>query len=191
MKNKAVKFFTRFQKFEIVSISKQINKMDVSGVISILHRCFQALTLDTIKAQVSLHENSITSVEEVKPVPKKVIRRVIKKKAEPAPRRCDARIYGEALLLEGTKAPNGSPYKVYKPKQCEKNSTVSIAVDGDDEGELYLCTVCENRYKIRQQNPAMWHGFFDGDVPETSHFVNGSWHRKRLEKIEKAPSLNE
>jgi len=188
MKNKAVKFFTRFQKFEIISISKQINKMDVSGVISILHRCFQALTLDTIKAQVSLHENSITSVEEVKPVPKKVIRRIIKKKTEPAPRQCDARIYGEALLLEGTKAPNGSPYKVYKPKQCEKNATVSVAVDC--EGELYLCTVCENRYKIRQQNPAMWHGFFDGDVPETSHFVNGSWHRKRLEKIEKAPLLN-
>lgn len=166
--------------------------MDLSGVLTTLHNCFKALTLDTIKQQVLIHENSITSTEEP-PKPKKIIRRIVKKAAlaatAPAVKRCDARIYGEALHIEGTKAPNGTPYKVYRPVQCEKTAILSVNPDGDDEGSLYLCKVCETRYKIRLQNPAVWHGFFDGDVPETSHFVNGSWHRKKVEKIESTDAI--
>lgn len=91
--------------------------MDLSGVLTTLHNCFKALTLDTIKKELSIHENSITSTEEP-PKPKKIIRRIVKKAAPAAPvRRCDARIYGEALYIEGTKAPNGTPYKVYRPVQ--------------------------------------------------------------------------
>ena len=166
--------------------------MDLSGVLTTLHNCFKALTLDTIKKELSIHENSITSTEEP-PKPKKIIRRIVKKATPavppPAVKRCDARIYGEALLIEGTKAPNGTPYKVYRPVQCDKNSVCGISPDGEDEGELYLCKVCETRYKIRLQNPAVWHGFFDGDVPETSHFVNGSWHRKKVKKIESVDTV--
>ena len=119
--------------------------MDLSGVLTTLHNCFKALTLDTIKQHVAIHENSITSTEEV-PKPKKIIRRIVKKALPQPQRRCDARIYGEALFIEGTKAPNGAPYKVYKPVQCDKNSICGISLDGDDDGELYLCKVCENRY---------------------------------------------
>jgi hypothetical protein len=162
--------------------------MDLSGVLTTLHNCFKALTLDTIKKELSIHENSITSIEEP-PKPKKIIRRIVKKATPQLQKRCDARIYGEALYIEGTKAPNGTPYKVYRPVQCDKNATSAISLDGDDEGELYLCKVCETRYKTRLQNPAVWHGFFDGDVPETSHFVNGSWHRKKVEKIESADAV--
>ena len=162
--------------------------MDLSGVLTTLHNCFKALTLDTIKKELSIHENSITSTEEP-PKPKKIIRRIVKKAAPEPQRRCDARIYGEALHIEGTKAPNGTPYKVYRPVQCEKTAVLSVNPDGDDEGSLYLCKVCDTRYKVRLQNPAVWHGFFDGDVPETSHFINGSWHRKKFEKIESVDTL--
>jgi len=162
--------------------------MDLSGVLTTLHNCFKALTLDTIKKELSIHENSITSTEEP-PKPKKIIRRIVKKSASEPQRRCDARIYGEVLYIEGTKAPNGTPYKVYRPVQCEKTAVLSVNPDGDDEGSLYLCKVCDTRYKVRLQNPAVWHGFFDGDVPETSHFVNSSWHRKKVEKIESTDAI--
>lgn len=177
-----------FQKIEPSFHRIQLDTMDLSGVLTTLHNCFKALTLDTIKKELSIHENSITSIEEP-PKPKKIIRRIVKKAAPQLQRRCDARIYGEALYIEGTKAPNGTPYKVYRPVQCHENATSAISLDGDDEGELYLCKVCETRYKTRLQNPAVWHGFFDGDVPETSHFVNGSWHRKKAEKIESADAV--
>ena len=181
-------FYSPFQKIEPGLHYKYVNTMDLSGVLTTLHNCFKALTLDTIKKELSIHENSITSTDEP-PKPKKIIRRIVKKATPQPQRRCDARLYGEALLIEGTKAPNGTPYKVYRPVQCDKNSVSGISPDGEDEGELYLCKVCENRYKARLQNPAVWHGFFDCDVPETSHFINGSWHRKKVEKIESVDTI--
>jgi hypothetical protein len=94
-------------------------------------------------------------------------------------RRCDARIYGEKLLIEGTVSPNRAPYAVYKHAQCESNATHSIA--DEDDGKIYLCKMCMKRYTSRQEFPVVWHGFFDIDeAPSTSHFVNGSWHRAKV-----------
>jgi hypothetical protein len=94
-------------------------------------------------------------------------------------RRCDARIYGDKLLIEGTVSPNGSPYVVYKHAQCESNASHSIT--DEDDGKLYLCKMCMKRYTSRQEFPVLWHGFFDvDDPPHTSHFVNGKWHRDKV-----------
>lgn len=102
-----------------------------------------------------------------------------KKKPEAKSRQCDARIYGEKLLIEGTISPNGAPYAVYKHAQCESNASHSIA--DEDDGKLYLCKMCMKRYTSRQEFPVLWHGFFDDDgAPYTSHFVNGKWHRDKV-----------
>lgn len=104
-----------------------------------------------------------------------------KAKAKQA-RRCDARIYGEKLLIDGTVSPNGSPYAVYKHAQCESNATHSIT--DEDDGKLYLCKMCMKRYTSRQEFPIVWHGFFDvDDPPLTSHFVNGKWHRDKVAAV--------
>jgi hypothetical protein len=112
------------------------------------------------------------------------LQNLVIQKAEPKPkakesRRCDARIYGEKVLLEGTTSPSGKPYAVYKHAQCEGKASHSIA--DEDDGKLYLCKICMKRYTSRQDVPVNWHGFFDvDDPPDTSHFVNGKWHRAKL-----------
>jgi hypothetical protein len=111
----------------------------------------------------------------------KVQNLVIEKAKPPAPssRRCDARIYGEKVVLEGTVSPTGKPYAVYKHAQCEGKATHSIA--DEDDGKLYLCKMCMKRYTSRQEYPVNWHGFFDvDDPPSTSHFINGPWHRTKV-----------
>ena len=108
-------------------------------------------------------------------------------KAEPKPKskpakRCDARIYGEKFLIEGTTSPNGTPYAVYKHAQCEANATHCIT--DEDDGKLYLCKMCMKRYSSRDTYPVVWHGFFDDDSPPaTSHFLNGAWHRAKLAAV--------
>ena len=93
--------------------------------------------------------------------------------------RCDARIYGEKVLLEGITSPSGKSYAVYKHAQCNSNATHTIT--DEDDGKLYLCKMCLKRYESRQDFPNLWHGFFDIDsAPDTSHFINGTWHRAKL-----------
>jgi len=94
-------------------------------------------------------------------------------------RRCDARIYGEKVLLEGITSPSGKSYAVYKHAQCNNNA--NHAITDEDDGKLYLCKMCLKRYESRQEFPILWHGFFDVDTPpDTSHFMNGAWHRAKL-----------
>jgi hypothetical protein len=98
-------------------------------------------------------------------------------------RRCDARICGEKLLIEGTTSPNGGPYAVYKHAQCEEKASHSIT--DEDDGKLYLCKMCMKRYTSRQEFPVIWHGFFDvDDPPETSHFINSKWHKAKLATVQ-------
>ncbi len=109
--------------------------------------------------------------------------------------RCDARIYGEQLEMEGTKAPNGKPLHCFRPAQCERKGGVTLAVSddeevrrlkedetpGEDEGKFHLCKVCVNRWEARTEHAENWHGFFDDNgAPETSHFVNGAWYKKKM-----------
>jgi hypothetical protein len=109
--------------------------------------------------------------------------------------RCDARIYGEQLEMEGTKAPNGKPLHCFRPAQCERKGGVTLAINeneeirrlpegeqpGEDEGKFHLCKVCVNRWEARSEHADNWHGFFDDDgAPETSHFLNGAWYNKKM-----------
>jgi hypothetical protein len=97
-------------------------------------------------------------------------------------RRCDARIYGEKILIDATSSPSGKPYAVYKNAQCENNASHSIT--DEDDGKLYLCKMCMKRYESRQEFPVIWHGFFDvDDPPATSHFINGSWHKAKVAAV--------
>ena len=97
-------------------------------------------------------------------------------------RRCDARIYGEKFLIEGTRSPSGDPYAVYKHAQCPENASHSLT--DEDDGKLYICKMCMKRYSSRKDYPVIWHGFFDvDDPPYTSHFINGPWHRAKLAAI--------
>lgn len=97
-------------------------------------------------------------------------------------RRCDARVYGEKILIEGVTSPSGKPYSVYKHAQCATNAT--HAITDEDDGKLYLCKVCLKRYESRKEFPINWHGFFDvDDPPDTSHFINGKWHKAKLTTI--------
>lgn len=94
-------------------------------------------------------------------------------------RRCDARIYGEKMFIEGTTSPSGKPFAVYKHAQCDSNA--SHAITDEDDGKLYLCKMCLKRYNSRNEFPVVWHGFFDiDDPPDTSHFINGKWHKNKL-----------
>jgi hypothetical protein len=114
--------------------------------------------------------------------------------------RCDSRIYGEKVEMEGTKAPNGGPLHCFKPAQCERKGPEKIAVNEDnemrhladgqepaeDEGVQHLCKVCVKRWEARSEKAADWHGFFDDDVaPDTSHFEGGSWYQKKMAAIKK------
>jgi hypothetical protein len=128
---------------------------------------------------------------------KKVVR--VKKPAEVP--RCDARIYGEQVEMEGTKAPNGKPLHCFRPAQCERkgNETLAVPEDGqlrhltdgqtpaEDEGAVHLCKVCLKRWEGRTENAGNWHGFFDDDgAPETSHFIDGAWYKKKMTKVANA-----
>jgi hypothetical protein len=112
--------------------------------------------------------------------------------------RCDARIYGEQLEMEGTKAPNGKPLHCFRPAQCERKGGVTLAISQDeevrrlkddetphdDEGKFHLCKVCVNRWEAREEHADNWHGFFDDDgAPETSHFLNGAWYKKKMATV--------
>jgi hypothetical protein len=114
--------------------------------------------------------------------------------------RCDSRIYGEKVDMEGTKAPNGGPLHCFKPAQCERKGAEKIAVNeenvmrhltedeepAEDEGVQRLCKVCVKRWEARAEKVADWHGFFDDDVaPDTSHFEGGSWYQKKMAAIKK------
>lgn len=103
----------------------------------------------------------------------------IQKPKSKQPRRCDARIYGEKVILEGITSPSGKQYSVYKHAQCGSNASHTIT--DEDDGKLYLCKMCLKRYESRQEFPILWHGFFDvDDPPDTSHFMNGKWHKAKL-----------
>lgn len=117
-----------------------------------------------------------------------------KKVTTEAPR-CDGRIYGEEVEMEGTKAPNGKPLRAYRPAQCERKGLETLAVpeegdprhlkDGEepteDEGKAHLCKICIKRWEARAEHADNWHGFFDDNgAPETSHFVNGAWYKKKM-----------
>jgi hypothetical protein len=114
--------------------------------------------------------------------------------------RCDSRIYGEKVEMEGTKAPNGGPLHCFKPAQCERKGPEKIALNQEnearhltegeepteDEGVQHLCKVCVKRWEARAEKSADWHGFFDDDVaPQTSHFEGGSWYQKKMAAIKK------
>jgi hypothetical protein len=134
-----------------------------------------------------------TTVEEAKKPgrPKKAVKELP---------RCDSRIYGEKVEMEGTKAPNGGPLHCFKPAQCERKGPEKIAVNeenvmrhltedeepAEDEGVQRLCKVCVKRWEARAEKAADWHGFFDDDVaPDTSHFEGGSWYQKKMAAIKK------
>ena len=143
------------------------------------------------------------------PVPAPVVVEEAKKEEEPkktgrpkkvvadAPR-CDARIYGEQLEIEGTKAPNGKALHCFRPSQCERKGGVTLAVNeddevrklnddeqpGEDDGKFHLCKVCVNRWEAREEHGDNWHGFFDDEgAPETSHFLDGAWYKKKLAAV--------
>lgn len=133
-------------------------------------------------------------LEEAQEEPKKSAGRPKKVVAEIP--RCDARIYGEQIEIEGTKAPNGKPLHAYKHAQCERKGyeTLAIPEEGeprhlkegeevpDDEGKFHLCKVCIKRWEARAESGDNWHGFFDDDgAPETSHFIGGVWYTKKVE----------
>ena len=119
--------------------------------------------IDEITSQLA---NLVIQKPEEKPKPKEK-------------RRCDARIYGQKVLIEGTTSPNGKPFAVYKHAQCENNASHSIT--DEDDGKLYLCKMCMKRYTSREEFPVVWHGFFDvDDPPPTSHFIHSSWHKEKL-----------
>jgi hypothetical protein len=125
--------------------------------------------------------------------PKKVVR--AKKVSSADVPRCDARIYGEQIEMEGTKAPNGKPLHCFRPAQCERKGGITLAISEDneirrlqdgekpaeDEGSFHVCKVCLNRWEARSEHAENWHGFFDDDgAPETSHFLNGAWYKKKM-----------
>lgn len=133
---------------------------------------------------------------EPEPEPKAEEKKVVKAKKVTADiPRCDARIYGEQVEMEGTKAPNGKPLHCFRPAQCERKGLETLAVPeegeprllkegesvAEDEGSFHLCKVCLKRWEGRGETPANWHGFFDDDgAPETSHFINGAWYQKKM-----------
>lgn len=117
-----------------------------------------------------------------------------KKVAAEAPR-CDGRVLGDQMEMEGTKAPNGKPLHCYLPAQCERKGLETLAVpeegeprhlkDGEEpteeEGTHHLCKVCVKRWEARSEHPDNWHGFFDDNgAPETSHFKDGAWYKKKM-----------
>ena len=119
----------------------------------------------------------------------KIVKKVAKKVVEGP--RCDARIYGEKIDIEGSKAPNGSPLHCYKIAQCDRKGSETIPLD-DGESEAHLCKVCIKHYNARSENPTAWHGLFDIDTaPETSHFVGGPWHSAVLAKVKKTEEASE
>ena len=114
--------------------------------------------------------------------------------------RCDARIYGDKVEMEGTKAPNGSSLHCFKPAQCERKGSEKIAENEDgqqrhleegeepneDEGVQHLCKVCVKRWESRTEKAVDWHGFFDDNgAPETSHFEGGAWYQKKMAAVKK------
>lgn len=142
-------------------------------------------------------KEEVKEVKEAKKEEKKAAGRPKKAVAEVP--RCDARIYGEQVEMEGTKAPNGNPLHAYRPAQCERKGGETLAVpeegdprrlaDGEevaeDEGKFHLCKVCIKRWEGRTEHAENWHGFFDDNgAPETSHFVNGSWYKKKMAAVQ-------
>ena len=120
-----------------------------------------------------------------------------KKAAVDVPR-CDGRTYGEEVEMEGTKAPNGKPLHCYRPAQCERKGHEILAVPeggdprhlkegeevAEEEGKFHLCKICIKRWEGRAEHADNWHGFFDDDgAPETSHFINGAWHQKKMAAV--------
>lgn len=148
-----------------------------------------------IKSAVPVIKTSEPPAEKPTEEVKKVVR--AKKVSAEVPR-CDARIYGEQVEMEGTKAPNGKPLHCFRPAQCERkgHETLAVPEDGElrhltdgetpaeDEGSFHLCKVCLKRWEGRAENAGNWHGFFDDDgAPETSHFLNGAWYQKKMAKV--------
>jgi len=162
------------QKKIIIKKVKKTTKAETDTGMNQLTEGLEGLSIQKVEAPKQLKEDAL-----VAEITSQIQGLCIQKKPAKDPRRCDARIYGEKLLIEGTVSPNGTPYSVYKHAQCEKNASHSIS--DEDEGKLYLCKMCMKRYTSRQDFPVNWHGFFDGDeAPATSHFVNGKWHRAKV-----------
>lgn len=125
----------------------------------------------------------------------------VAKKAIATIPRCTARIYGDKILIPGTKNVHG-----FKHAQCERNGSLRFARNEDDtthaftevastyelketESNIYLCKVCKNRWEKRTEKPDNWHGIFDcDDIPATSHFIGpgSSWYTKYATMAAKA-----
>ena len=111
------------------------------------------------------------------------------KKAVATIPRCASRVYGDKVLIPGTKNTHG-----FKHAQCERNGSLRFAIKdtemrevaanyelAEEEGSVYLCKICKNRWEKRTEKPDNWHGIFDyDDLPATSHFIGpGSvWYTK-------------
>ena len=117
----------------------------------------------------------------------------VAKKAVTTIPRCAARVYGDKVLIPGTKNIHG-----FKHAQCERNGSLRFVHDETDtahnfrevpsnyeetatEGNVYMCKVCKNRWEKRTEKPDNWHGIFDcADIPATSHFIGqgSAWYAK-------------
>jgi hypothetical protein len=134
------------------------------------------------EAHIQTHEKPSEESQDIDELSSQLANLTLQKPKSKKTHRCDARVYGEKVFIEGTISPNGKPFAVYKHAQCETNA--SHCITDEDDGKLYLCKVCLKRYNSRDQFPVLWHGFFDvDDPPPTSHFLNGKWHKEKLTSL--------
>lgn len=151
----------------------------------------QALTLGAPAIPVSKTSPNLSTKISTAVTP--VSTATVAKKAVTTIPRCAARVYGDKVLIPGTKNVHG-----FKHAQCERNGSLRFVHDETDtahnfrevlsnyeetatEGNVYMCKVCKNRWEKRTEKPDNWHGIFDcADIPATSHFIGqgSAWYAK-------------